>query len=658
MRASRLAAIWAVAVACHAAAAEVTLTEGTNLSVDVASDGRIVTDLLGGLWMLPRHGGAARALASPAAASLRPRFSPDDSMLVFEAQSPTGPEIRLYDVDAAHSTSLGGGRFADRHPEWHPAGERITFSSARGARGFDLWELDLATGVEWRLTDRPGDESEPAWSVDGRQLVYVHEHEGRYALLLRPHGEPEIVLESGTDPLAAPSWRPDGSLVTYLKKTDGAWAVWMAILSTPALNRPLIEDDDVFLAPVAWLDRQRLLYTAGGKIRERRFDAWRSTTVPLRARVGRSNGFSGRRETTRSLPAGDRPQGRTVIRAARVFDGVSDGYRERVDIVIDSGTIVAIEDQSPRPGTIVIDLGDVTALPGFVDMHAALPANADDAIGPLLLGLGVTTMVTQHPDLDRLDALWRSKEMPGPRLLPVEAIGSASTDDPPWLVTVDDGTDRAGVDAWQRRGVAALADSWKAGVATGASLLPATAARPRSPAGRRYQDVLLATGSGEITLVSGLADAATPGIEVVADSRVAREIAPQVVPRRRVATRPELAAAADALVLGSKANGLPPGIALQAELRALVAAGLEPLDALKAGGANAAAALGIGDGVGRLAPSGVADLILVDGDPLSAIGDAQKIVAVVANGRFYSVSGLIDRAAAKADVGNLDKTQP
>jgi hypothetical protein len=41
--------------------------------------------------------------------------------------------------------------------------------------------------------------------------------------------------------------------------------------------------------------------------------------------------------------------------------------------------------------------------------------------------------------------------------------------------------------------------------------------------------------------------------------------------------------------------------------------------------------------------------VLVDGDPLRNIGDALNIVGVVRNGRFFSVSGLIDRAAdAKA----------
>ena len=46
----------------------------------------------------------------------------------------------------------------------------------------------------------------------------------------------------------------------------------------------------------------------------------------------------------------------------------------------------------------------------------------------------------------------------------------------------------------------------------------------------------------------------------------------------------------------------------------------------------------------------LADLLVVDGDPLEDIGDALKIVAVVRNGRFFSVSGLIDRANSAKNV--------
>ena len=73
-------------------------------------------------------------------------------------------------------------------------------------------------------------------------------------------------------------------------------------------------------------------------------------------------------------------------------------------------------------------------------------------------------------------------------------------------------------------------------------------------------------------------------------------------------------------------------------------AGLSPEQTLRAIGVNAAAAILADPFVGRIATGAAADLVFVDGDPLTSIGDALNVVAVVRNGRFYSVSGLFDRA--------------
>jgi imidazolonepropionase-like amidohydrolase len=119
---------------------------------------------------------------------------------------------------------------------------------------------------------------------------------------------------------------------------------------------------------------------------------------------------------------------------------------------------------------------------------------------------------------------------------------------------------------------------------------------------------------------------------------------------RRFSEPPSIDHGATTMVLGSQPNGLPAGIALHAELRALVAAGLRPEQALGAAGVNAAAALGVDPTLGRVATGAVGDLVLVDGDPLQQVNDAIKVVAVVRNGRFYSVAGLIDRVNAAQTV--------
>jgi imidazolonepropionase-like amidohydrolase len=71
---------------------------------------------------------------------------------------------------------------------------------------------------------------------------------------------------------------------------------------------------------------------------------------------------------------------------------------------------------------------------------------------------------------------------------------------------------------------------------------------------------------------------------------------------------------------------------------------------LQATGSSAAVILGLDNQIGRITPGAVADLVLVNGDPLSKASDALSIVAVVRNGRFFSLVSLLERAAASTGV--------
>jgi hypothetical protein len=640
------------------ATADVYLTEGTNISVDVATDGRTAMDLLGGIWVLPADGGEASALNDGLRPARRPRWSPNDDALVYQASTPEHDEIWLHPLGDERSERLGNGQYFDQHPDWHPDGERVVFSSSRDAKdtGFDLWEIDVPTRLSWRLSHLPGNETEPAWSADGRSLTYVHELDGRWSVMLRRNGRPDVAIVSSASRLAAPSWRPDGSLITYMQHDEDGWLVRMAILSEPILDRPIIESEDLFIAPVAWLDRQQMLYAANGHIRKRRFNSRTSINIPFRAVVGKANGGSSTAAPAREPPAIARPQGKTVIRAARLYDGISGRYRDSPDIIIEGGRIVGVEDRADRSGAILVDLSDLTVLPGYIDAYGSLPADADGSLGPLLLGLGVTTLVADYDNAEAMNEIWSGKDVPGPRILPARSIVDLESDtdtlsdaEMPWLITVTGDmssgvAQREAVRGWQSKGVAVLADSWQVGLGSGASLLTGAGTMPSSPGGRSYQDVQMARGTEAISFVSGLADISTPGLDTIMRSRLAVLLPTSALPVRRFVDQTDLSAAATTVVLGSKPNGLQPGIALHAELRALIKAGLSPEQALKAAGVNAATALGLGLRLGRVATGAEADLVLVDGDPLRNIGDALKIIGVVRNGRFFSVSGLIERS--------------
>lgn len=97
------------------------------------------------------------------------------------------------------------------------------------------------------------------------------------------------------------------------------------------------------------------------------------------------------------------------------------------------------------------------------------------------------------------------------------------------------------------------------------------------------------------------------------------------------------------------ASALPkvvPGFSLHTELGLLHNAGLTPLAALQAATLNPAQFLGALDSLGTVAPGKLADLVLLDGNPLADIQNTKAIRAVVADGRYYDRTALDNLLAA------------
>jgi imidazolonepropionase-like amidohydrolase len=103
----------------------------------------------------------------------------------------------------------------------------------------------------------------------------------------------------------------------------------------------------------------------------------------------------------------------------------------------------------------------------------------------------------------------------------------------------------------------------------------------------------------------------------------------------------EFRAAGGHIVAGSDAGQqmLVPGLSLHTELELLVNAGLTPADAIATATYNTAQLLGT-DSLGLIAPGKVADLVVLQSNPLKDIRNTRTVQRVVIRGQLYSADSL------------------
>lgn len=90
-----------------------------------------------------------------------------------------------------------------------------------------------------------------------------------------------------------------------------------------------------------------------------------------------------------------------------------------------------------------------------------------------------------------------------------------------------------------------------------------------------------------------------------------------------------------------------PGFGVHRELDALVRAGIPPADALRIGTINGARALGLEKDHGSIEVGKLADLVIVEGNPLSNIRNTRNVMQVVKQGTVYDPAELFDSVKGK-----------
>lgn len=353
-----------------------------------------------------------------------------------------------------------------------------------------------------------------------------------------------------------------------------------------------------------------------------------------------------------------------ALRAARWLDPTSGQMRGPVAILVSGQKIAKVlpaEAFDERAARSVIDLKAATLLPGLVDAHVHLQIGgqpSDNAAAALRAGF--TTLVDLGATSDvvlRLRDAIAAGTAEGPRIL---AAGR-------WVGTKNGICEFGGIGVAGgpenfrervRENVAAGADLTKVCVS---AWTPAAFAQPDAyeikddaltavvEESKRSNRMVIAhaisLGSVKAAMRAGVRGLAHAAYVDTATAMELREhdmfLVATIFTLTRTpgpatdALKASLAAAHRAgvrLVFGTDGGVLPHG-KNAAEFEALVSSGVPPIAVIQAATTNAAHVLGLTDAIGSLSEGKVADIIAVDGDPLSDIRAMQHVVFVMRNGR-------------------------
>jgi TolB protein len=146
--------------------------DGTRLAFSTTRDGNPE------IYVVNRDGSGLRRLTNNPSIDITPTWSPSGTQIAFTSDRSGTPQIYVVGADGLNLSKKTSESYCDR-PTWSPAPFNEIAFAARSGPGFDIRVLDLSTNVTKSLTFGEGTNESPAFSPNGRHIVFTSTRAGK-----------------------------------------------------------------------------------------------------------------------------------------------------------------------------------------------------------------------------------------------------------------------------------------------------------------------------------------------------------------------------------------------------------------------------------------------------------------------------------------------
>lgn len=379
------------------------------LTPRVSPDGRTMIFMAAGfLWEQPLKGGQARKVVDETSFQLDPAFSPDGKELAFVSDRRGKRELRILDFATRRTrtiASLGDSSWA-LSPIWSSDGRSVVYQRA-DALGAPYRFMQVDAGgagkpVQLAQGGRSWD-GRPHLSADGKFLYYTARMglmANLYRLPLQPGGKPEAVTDLKRhvhDALVS----PDGKWVAFRRNCE----IWLARMQSRLLKDEDFQriSSDGGRSFAFTPDSSAIVYSEGPRVWRQEIQRKQTTEIPIQLALHRAA----------AAPL--------LISRVHILDFQQGRFSAETSMLIEQGRIRWIGSESGRslPSDVVrIDAGGRYAIPGIMDSHVHTAWTNQQITEDSLIAYGVTSVRDVGSRLDLIKALQNrgdATDLPVPR---------------------------------------------------------------------------------------------------------------------------------------------------------------------------------------------------------------------------------------------------
>ena len=669
------------------------------LSPDAKS---IAFSALGDLWLVPATGGKPQNLTNDAAYDLDPTWSPDGRYLAWSTDRAGGLlQIWLRDMQTGQMRQVTHATTQPTSLQFSPDGKRIAFINVDAMwRGASVAVADVATGdvkIIHKSIFAPGT---PSWSPDGKRiaLAMVAPYNRKYR-----EGTNQVLTMSSTGNEAddatddkwfapqpnmsidsrgwnGPAWSPDGTQMLGIY--EGQLAIWPVSPATGEPQGPVRHlTSEIAYNPNWASDNRHLLYQANDNIRLMDIETGEVKTVPL--------------DLTYTAYV---PKTSITVHVGKLVDGISRTARNDMDIEIVGNRIKSV---TPHVAgrTATIEAPNLVAMPGLIENHSHRQSDFGEQQGRNFLAYGITSVRTPGglpyeavEDREAGDAGVRVQ----PRIFSTGHLmewkrtyykmGTAISSNAHLMRELERGH-ILGFDFFksyvrmpdiQQKMIVDYAHSIGAPVSTheiypaafdgmdSVEHTTATSRRgysPKATFNNAYEDVIQIFGQNHTsitpTIFAGMRDLIASHPELKNDPRLALDppwlqnqirnftgLLGGLLPGKDPGTGKMVMDLVKAGAVITAGTDEPEGMFLHSEMETYARFGMSPYDVLRTATVNTAAMLNLD--AGSIEAGKLADIVLVEGNPLEDIHNTFNVKHVIFNGRHFTIEDLLSGKAKDA----------